>query len=65
MSAGKGSYPRSCFSREFKSNYDKINWHRAKTIDEVCGNPKGTFKKFVEEQREKLRSENSHNRRNE
>lgn len=25
--AGKGSKPRSCFSKQFKSNYDQINWH--------------------------------------
>lgn len=24
MSAGKGSAPRSCFSREFRDNYDTI-----------------------------------------
>lgn len=26
MSAGKGSKPRSCFSKEFKNNYESINW---------------------------------------
>lgn len=26
MSAGKGSKPRSCFSRKFKLNFDDINW---------------------------------------
>lgn len=24
--AGKGDKPRNCFSKNFKSNYDKINW---------------------------------------
>jgi hypothetical protein len=24
--AGKGDRPRSCFSSQFKSNYDTINW---------------------------------------
>lgn len=52
MSNGKGDGPRSCFSRKFKDNYDAINWGRSKTLDEVCGVPKGTFKKFVEEQSE-------------
>lgn len=27
MSAGKGDSPRNCFSKEFKKNYDQINWH--------------------------------------
>ena len=26
MSAGKGSRPRSCFSKKFKDNFDNINW---------------------------------------
>ena len=26
MSAGKGSKPRNCFSKNFKNNYDQINW---------------------------------------
>ena len=26
MSAGKGSKPRSCFSKQFKKNFDDINW---------------------------------------
>lgn len=26
MSAGKGSKPRSCFSKKFKDNFDNINW---------------------------------------
>lgn len=52
MSNGKGDSPRNCFSKKFKDNYDVINWGRVKTLDEVCGSPKGTFKKFVEEQSE-------------
>lgn len=24
--AGKGSKPRSCFSKKFKQNYEEINW---------------------------------------
>jgi len=24
--AGKGSKPRSCFSKKFKDNFDQINW---------------------------------------
>jgi len=26
MSAGKGSKPRNCFSKDFKKNYEKIDW---------------------------------------
>jgi hypothetical protein len=26
MSAGKGDKPRNCFSKDYKNNYDKINW---------------------------------------
>ena len=28
MSAGKGDKPRSCFSKQFKDNYDSIKWNR-------------------------------------
>lgn len=28
---------------------------KAKTIDEVCGSPPGTFKKFIAQQEEELR----------
>jgi hypothetical protein len=28
LSMGKGSTPRSCFSRQFKDNYDAIDWSR-------------------------------------
>jgi len=28
MSNGKGSKPRNCFSKNFKDNYDTINWKR-------------------------------------
>jgi hypothetical protein len=30
MSAGKGSKPRNCFSKDFKDNYDQINWDKKK-----------------------------------
>jgi len=26
MSAGKGFKPRNCFSKNFKQNYENINW---------------------------------------
>ena len=27
--AGKGSKPRSCFSKKFKENFDLVNWATA------------------------------------
>lgn len=30
MSAGKGDKPRNCFSKEYKNNYEKINWGKKK-----------------------------------
>lgn len=30
MSAGKGSSPRNCFSKNFKDNYSEINWGKNK-----------------------------------
>lgn len=30
MNAGKGDTPRNCFSNQFKTNYDAINWHHDK-----------------------------------
>lgn len=29
VSGGKGDSPRSCFSQQFRDNYDAIEWHRA------------------------------------
>lgn len=28
--AGKGDFPRNCFSKQFKKNYDQINWSNRK-----------------------------------
>jgi hypothetical protein len=39
--AGKGSKPRSCFSKDFKDNFDTINWSKKpddKSIDTKIGN---------------------------
>ena len=30
MSAGKGDKPRNCFSKQYKSNYELINWKNNK-----------------------------------
>lgn len=32
MSAGKGDKPRSCFSKRYKNNFDKINWGKKKSL---------------------------------
>lgn len=29
MSAGKGDKPRNCFSKQFKENYDNIDWKKS------------------------------------
>lgn len=31
--AGKGSKPRNCFSKEFKTNFDKINWSTKQGVE--------------------------------
>lgn len=30
MPNGKGDAPRNCFSKQYRKNYDKINWKRQK-----------------------------------
>lgn len=30
MSAGKGDKPRNCFSKQFKNNFDQIEWKKNK-----------------------------------
>ena len=30
---GKGDAPRNCFSKQFKENYDSINWHHDKNTN--------------------------------
>jgi len=34
MSAGKGDKPRNCFSKDYKNNYDIINWGIKKPVNE-------------------------------
>ena len=29
--AGKGDKPRNCFSKEFKRNFDQVNWGKNKS----------------------------------
>ena len=31
--AGKGSKPRSCFSKKFKLNFDEITWDTRKELE--------------------------------
>ncbi len=50
---GKGDKPRNCFSNLFRTNFDEIDWGN-RTIDEVCGVPKGTFQKELEEKNKNL-----------
>jgi hypothetical protein len=57
MSAGKGDSPRNCFSKDFRSNYDQIKWGRPRTLDEICGLPKGSFQRNLKEESEKLRKQ--------
>lgn len=42
--------PRTPFESEHHHQFMK-----SKTIDEVCGSPPGTFKKFIAKQEEELR----------
>lgn len=54
---GKGDSPRNCFSKQYRSNYDTINWGRPRTIDEVCDSPKGSFKRSLKEQQEEEKAQ--------
>ena len=45
MSAGKGSKPRNCFSKDFKDNYDSINWNRNKKDTKCHTNINSSIKK--------------------
>ena len=29
MNAGKGDKPRNCFTKQFKSNYEEIDWGKS------------------------------------
>ncbi len=60
--SGKGDSPRNCFSKQFKNNFDDINWGHARSIDSMCSSPKESFKKSLKEQEEEL-SELEQNRK--
>lgn len=34
---GKGDSPRNCFSKQFKTNYDEIDWRYKNEYCEECG----------------------------
>lgn len=34
--AGKGDAPRNCFSKQFKDNYDAIDWSKDEEFDYKC-----------------------------
>lgn len=36
MQNGKGDSPRNCFSKEFRENFDKIEWREKGTYCEYC-----------------------------
>lgn len=36
---GKGDKPRNCFSKQFKNNYDSINWSDEYIDCSECGQP--------------------------
>lgn len=39
--AGKGDKPRNCFSKQFKDNYDKIEWNRKQLESNLIKTSKG------------------------
>ena len=47
--AGKGSKPRNCFSKDFKDNFDTINWSK-KTGDKSPETKIGNKVKISDEQ---------------
>lgn len=46
---GKGSNPRNCFSRQFKQNFDRIDWKMRRTSKET--------RKRKEQKRERLQTD--------
>lgn len=35
MSAGKGDKPRNCFSEQYRSNYDDIDWGKKSSTEDL------------------------------
>lgn len=44
---GKGDSPRSCLSKEFRNNYDEINWGSSERIK--TRNFKKTLRRIIDE----------------
>lgn len=42
--AGKGDKPRNCFSKQYKDNYDLIDWNHKEDKENNKGNDKGSYK---------------------
>lgn len=47
MSAGKGDKPRNCFSKQYKNNYDSINWNKTFTCKHCKSRIKNKYKVCV------------------
>jgi len=48
---GKGDAPRNCFSKQFKDNYETINWSKkipVKTSEQEAGKGKQTVQQATE-----------------
>jgi hypothetical protein len=41
MNAGKGDKPRNCFSKQFKNNFNQINWNKKKESETFVKSTKG------------------------
>ena len=51
MQNGKGDSPRNCFSKQFKDNYETINWSKkisAKTSEQKAGKGEQTVQQATE-----------------
>ena len=48
---GKGDAPRNCFSKQFKDNYETINWSKkisVKTSEQEAGKGEQTLQQVTE-----------------
>jgi len=51
MQNGKGDSPRNCFSKQFKDNYETINWSKkisVKTSEQEAGKGEQTVQQATE-----------------
>ena len=51
MQNGKGDSPRNCFSKQFKDNYETINWSKkisVKTSEQEAGKREQTLQQATE-----------------